>query len=517
MTTDDTDDTDLKVLLKTEKRTRSGRKANAGLLAETSATDPGREPAAAASPGRLGGGAIQQPTRAETYFMSYQAAWIRDPGHLKICEKGRQIGLSYADSYDSVRKAAQRNGKDVWVMSRDEVQAKQYILYCKRWANVLKYAAEDLGEQVLMTESGKAVQVQVMKFASGACVYALSSNPDAIVGKTGHVKLDEFALHKDQRQLFAVAKPVIQWGGTLSILSTHRGVGSVFNQLVMDVKERGNRMGWSLHTIPIQRAVEDGLVEKIDAATGGAIAEQWKSEIRNPKSEGSQSLREYWLGRQRAECIDEEQWLQEYCCQPADEATAFVSYEMISGAETDGCHREMDYLKVCPNPLFIGWDVARKGDLSVIDVEELSGDVLWERMRIEMRGRTYAEQRAELDRLMALPAVRRVCIDATGLGNQTAEEVVERYGYRAEAVTFTSQVKHDLAYPLRMAHEDRKIRYPRDEALRADLRGIKKSVTPAGNIRFEGEAADSHCDRFWAKALAVHASGKKGEVFAIVC
>ena len=51
----------------------------------------------------------------------------------------------------------------------------------------------------------------------------------------------------------------------------------------------------------------------------------------------------------------------------------------------------------------------------------------------------------------------------------------------------------------------------REEALRADLRGIKKETTSAGNIRFVGETGDSHCDRFWAKALAVHASGKRQE------
>ena len=158
--------------------------------------------------------------------------------------------------------------------------------------------------------------------------------------------------------------------------------------------------------------------------------------------------------------------------------------------------------------------MARKGDISVIDVEELAGDVMWERMRIEMRKTTYAAQRAEFDRLLGMPAVRRACIDATGLGNQMAEEAVARWGYRAEGVTFTQQMKQDLAGPLRMAHEDRKIRYPREEALRADLRGIKKETTSAGNIRFVGEAADSHCDRFWAKALAVHAAAVKGVQFS---
>lgn len=424
---------------------------------------------------------------SDKYFMPYQAAWIKDPAHLKIVEKSRQIGFSYADSYDSVKKAALKNGKDVWVMSKDEVQAKQYILYCKRWANVLKYAAEDHGEQVFTSESGKPIKVQVLTFASGANIYALSSNPDAIVGKTGHVKLDEFAIAKDQRTLYAVAKPVIQWGGTLSIISTHRGTGSVFNSLITDIRERGNPMGWSLHSVPIQKAVEQGIVEKINTASG--------------KSES----REAWLARTRAECIDEEQWMQEYCCIPADEAAAFISYDMITACEDDSAPKDFAYLESCKNPLFIGWDVARTKHLSVIDVEEKVGDVFWERMRIELTGKKFSEQEFELNRLMALPAVRRVCIDATGLGMQLAERAVERWGYRAEGVRFTGQVKEDLAFPLRAAHEDRTLRYARDEKLRADLRGIKKDTTAAGNIRFIGEAADSHCDRFWAKALALHA------------
>jgi phage FluMu gp28-like protein len=435
---------------------------------------------------------------AQKYFLPYQVRWITDPHHLKICEKGRQIGLSYADSYDSVRKAAVKNGKDVWVMSRDEVQAKQYILYCKRWANVLKYAAEDLGEQVFTMENGKPVKIQVLNFASGANVYALSSNPDAIVGKTGHVKLDEYAIHKSQRELFAVAKPVIQWGGTLSIISTHRGVQTQFNQLIADIKERGNKMGWSLHTIPIQRAVEDGLVEKINAATGRT------------------ETREGWLTRQRAECIDEEQWLQEYCCVPADESSAFITYDMITACEDPSALKDFAYLEKCTNPVYIGFDVARTSHLSVIDVEEKVGDVFWERMRIELQNKKFSEQEEMLARLMRLPCVRRCSIDSTGLGMQLAERAVERWGYRVEGVRFSGPVKEELAFPLRAAHEDRSLRYRRDEKLRSDLRGIKKETTASGNIRFVGEAEDSHCDRFWAKALALHAASTPVGVGAVV-
>ena len=153
------------------------------------------------------------------FFLQYQVDWIYDTSHLRICEKGRQIGLSYADSYDSVRKVAPAEAKlPVWVMSRDELQAKQYLLYCKRWARALNYAAKDLGEMVV--DRDRNLTALVLQFKNGLCIYSLSSNPDAIVGKTGHVKLDEFALHRDQRTLYAVATYTAMLalrGGALSV------------------------------------------------------------------------------------------------------------------------------------------------------------------------------------------------------------------------------------------------------------------------------------------------------------
>ena len=440
------------------------------------------------------------------YFLPYQRAWREDEARLKICQKGRQIGLSYIDSYDSVLKAALQPRRDVWVMSRDETQAKQYIRYCKRWANILQCAATDYGEQVLTARNGKAVQVQVLSFASRASIYALSSNPDAIVGKTGHVKLDEFALHKDQRTLYAVAKPVIQWGGSLSVISTHRGVGTVFNELIEDIRQRGNRMGWSLHTIPVQIAVDQGLVEKINAATGG------------------NDSREAWLARQRAECIDEEQWLQEYCCVPADEASAFIAYELINACEDTELHLlSLDEFlqaatgdRFCASTLYLGVDVARKKDLCVLDVGEQIGDVVWDRARIELLNRPFAEIEEQLYRLLNLPQLRRACLDATGMGIQLAERARERFEWKVEPVTFTAQSKELLATGLKMDLEKRQLRLVDDANLRADLRGIRKEITLSGNTRYGGETADSHCDRFWAKALRQHAARHKECAGALV-
>src|SRR6266851_5633257 len=220
------------------------------------------------------------------YFTKFQTDWVFDFSPLKIIQKARQIGITYADAYNSVLLASQLGALfDVWFSSRDEAQAKLYLEDCKFWANFLHLAAVDLGELIL--DRNHNISAYVLEFANGRRIYCLSSNPNALAGKRGHVKLDEFALHADQRLLYQVAKPVTTWGGTLSIISTHRGTGTLFNQIIRSITEQGNRMGWSLHTVPIQKAVEQGLVERINARSGHTES------------------RAAFLNRIRAECIDE--------------------------------------------------------------------------------------------------------------------------------------------------------------------------------------------------------------------
>ena len=91
------------------------------------------------------------------------------------------------------------------------MQAQLYLEDCASWAKLLELGARRLGRSVVgADDQGSA---HVLQFDSGRCIYSLSSNPNALAGKRGHVKLDEFALHPDQRLLYRVAKPVTNLGG----------------------------------------------------------------------------------------------------------------------------------------------------------------------------------------------------------------------------------------------------------------------------------------------------------------
>ena len=434
------------------------------------------------------------------FFMPYQKNWIEDDSRLKLMEKSRQIGMSWSTAYSAVRRAAAVDARlDVWVSSRDDVQAKLFLEDCRHWAGVLKLAARELGEMVV-GDDGKA-SASVLEFANGRRIYSLSSNPNALAGKRGHVILDEFALHKDQRTLYRVAKPVTQWGGQLEIISTHRGAGTVFNELIRGIVEKGNPMGWSHHRITLADAVDAGLVEKINAKRGGA------------------ETREAFMARTKAECIDDEQWLQEYCCVPADDSSAFITYEMISSCEyAVGMAWEwnMDSFQDAKNELYAGVDIGRDNDLTACWIFEKVSGVYFLRKRIELQNVSFSDQEANLYPYFALPQLRRVCIDQTGIGRQFAERAAQQFGqYKIEGIAFTNSSKEEMAYPVRSAFEDKSLRLPGDPLIAADLRAIKKETTAAGNIRFTADRSKSgHSDRFWALALALHAGKNATSPFA---
>ncbi len=425
-------------------------------------------------------------------FLPYQSKWIQDESRLKLMEKGRQIGLSWATAYAAdERTAAQGARYDQWVSSRDDLQARLFIEDCKMWAGIMNLAAKDLGEVVL--DPKDRISAYVIEFASGKRIHSMSSNPDAQAGKRGGRVLDEFALHPDPRKLWSIAYPGITWGGCMEIISTHRGSHNFFNGLIREVKDHGNPKGISLHRVTLQDALDQGFLVKLQAML--------------PKDDERQAMDEAkYFDFIRAGCADEESFQQEYMCNPADDDSAFLEYGLIASAEYPSNTTNADWQRIGTGRLFAGVDIGRKKDLTVLWVVEQLGDVLYTRHIECMQNMRKSAQEAIL--WPWFERCDRVCIDQTGLGIGWVDDAQDKFGEHAiEGVSFTGPMKEALAYPLRGAFEDRTVRIPHDPKIRADLRQVTKTVTAAGNIRFTAERTpDGHADRFWALALAQHAA-----------
>ena len=428
-------------------------------------------------------------TSLSTYFLPYQVRWLQDQARYKIDEKSRRIGMSYVQSYEDTLDAARADKPlDVWFSSADESAAKEYILYVAQWARILNIAAQDLGETVISKNDDiKALTVQ---FATGRRINALSSNPKAFRSKGGKLVLDEFAFHADQEAMWKAARPIITWGYPVRIISTYNGKGNRYYRMVSDAKKaiaEGRKPTWSLHTTTIVDAVMDGLADRI-LGRKLTFAE-----------------RQAWLEAEREACGDEDTWQQEYMCNPIDEASAWLPWELIVACESADAGKPENYQG---DTCFLGWDVARTGDKSVQWVDELVGDVMITREVRTFRRTSFAEQLDSFDKLMAWYNVRRACIDKTGLGMPIVEEAQRRWGeYRVEGVTFTGEVKQHLATHGKQMFEDKRVRIPQTRDIRESHHAVRRVTTIAGNPRFDADRNEAgHADEFWAHMLALHAA-----------
>lgn len=456
----------------------------------------------------------------------FQVQWLRETAPLAIAEKSRRIGWTWTHALGVVLGRAEGRS-DYYHSSVDDTASREFVTYCADWARMCNAVATVSDETEIIDE--KEFRTKVLTFGNGRKIVAGSSNPTFLRSKGGEVGLDENAFHRDGRELYKAAHATAMfWGHPLRIWSTHNGPQSYFNQMIVQAK--AGKLNAKVHTVTIHTAVEQGIVERI------IMRKKRLADVPAPDAKARQE----WLDELRSTCPDQETWNEEYECQPADNASSLLSYELIGLAMVEG-------LKLCESPLdlprekgeyYAGYDVGRRHDFSVLWVAERIGDVLWTRMVHALDRQSFPTQQAMIDAVMANPRVRRICIDEQGIGAQLAEHAMRRYKSRAEGISLSAPVKASLGMALRDRFVDREIKIPgyvtwidfdgtdpinriinrrnlkptrhRADWLREDLHKTKREVTSAGNVRLSAESdADGHADGFWAAALMVEAAGVK--------
>lgn len=405
----------------------------------------------------------------------YQKRWLLDQSRFKIGMFARQTGKTFTTTLEIVDDcfaAEARGGRARWViLSRGERQAREAMEEgVKKHCKAYNLAIEEITSTFHGTD-GTVYNTLEVVLPGGSRITALPANPDTARGFSANVFLDEFAFHADSRKIWSALFPVISNGYKLRVTSTPNGKGNKFYELMTSSDLEGV---WSRHLVDIHRAVADGLPRNI-------------AELRSGLN-------------------DDDAWAQEYELQWLDEASSWISYELINGVESDKAGIAEHYAGgVC----YVGVDIAARNDLFVIWVIEQVGDVLWTREIITRRRITFAEQDSLLGEVFHRYKVMRLCMDQTGMGEKPVEDAQRRYGTtRVEGVLFTGPNKLTMATQGKEAFEDRKIRIPLgDAALRADLHKLKKVTSPTGAPRFVADSdADGHADRAWACFLAINAA-----------
>lgn len=412
-------------------------------------------------------------------LFGYQKRWLLDQSRFKIGMFARQCGKTFTTTLEIVDDcfaAAVQERRQRWViLSRGERQAAEAMnegvkLHAQAYGLAFEAAEFDFkGDDGTV----KALEVTL---PHGSRITALPANPDTARGYSANVFLDEFAIHQNSQAIWGALFPVISKNGLrLRVTSTPKGKGNKFYELMT-----ADDKTWSRHIVDIHQAVADGLPRNVEEL--------------------------------RAGLADDEMWAQEFELQWLDEASAWLSYDLINSVEDSNAGDPERYEGgVC----FVGVDIGRRQDLFVIVVLEAIGDVLWCREIVELKRAKFAEQDEELDRIMRRYRVGRVCMDQTGMGEKPVEDAQRRYGeHRVEGVLFSGPVKLVLATAGKERFEDRTIRIPEGRlALRADLHKLRKIVSQTGAPRFVAERDDDHADRTWALFLAIQAAADVVEAY----
>lgn len=462
-------------------------------------------------------------------FLPFQLRWMRArrKQRMRLGEKGRQLGWTWMNAAeDSLEGVGTENAANTYFQAGDSEAAKAYIDDCANWLDDFKATANRFTEDWFDPKTELVHKVQCIEYPNGKRVEAMSSNPRRLRGRRGNVKLDEFAFHDNPRELLRAATPVTTWGFCLDIWSTHNGLGSVFNKLCEMAHRhaagnaRKGDMKFSLHRVTLTDAVADGLVDRVNAVTGQHLTA------------------EEFIEQCRSRCLTEEDFQQEYMCNPSAESAAWLPYDMIDACMldtifdpatpelvegrvaglTDDLGEFLIAIRVLSNgasQVVAGVDFGRRHDRFVIWACAKFGEV-WKTVGLlRWQNKRWAEMKQAISSMMELRTsstnrylVLRACLDATGMGDEPSEWAEEKYRHRAEGVVFTENSKQNMAVAVRNAFEDRHMIAPWDDVVRDDLHSVIKEVTPSGKPRFVGERTkDGHADLFWGCGLSMLAGG----------
>lgn len=429
---------------------------------------------------------MKQRPRAVVPVYRHQLPILQDRSRLIAWLKSRQIGGSFTATLKLILDAA-ATGEDWNTMSRTQRQAERLLLKAAKHALAInQYVVHVLRRPPIVDASRIGSQRIVLN--NGATINAVPCDPDTTVGDTVNWLLDEFHLFPKSERIFGVIKPSIRMGKKMVVLSTPRGRRGKFFEMWEQFQRMGPACGWSWHKTTIDDAFAAGMPSMDNLGNPQSLEQFREQEIRD---------------------IGQEMYGQEYMCVFSDKLTAFVTWALVTRCQVPGIPTvvPVEVLAGIGRDLFIGVDVGRRHDLTVIWVVSRSGDSFRTEAVFSLEDTPFEEQKRLLAAILRTRRVVGCCIDEQGIGMQLAEEMKQEFPGVVEGVSFTNAWKAEAAYRVKVAMESENLWLPVDEEIRDDFASIERDITEEGRVKLSAPRNScGHGDRFWACCLALHAA-----------
>ncbi|CUR45536.1 Phage terminase, large subunit [Alloalcanivorax xenomutans] len=438
----------------------------------------------------------------EGVLMKHQRDWLALDKVIKVADKGRRTGITFAEAHDDTLIAASRKsagGSDIFYIGDTKEKGLEFVGYCAHFAKVITQAqGQGLSgiEEFLFEdqdETGRTRQISAyrIRFASGFKIVALSSRPANIRGLQGIVVIDEAAYHPDVQGVLDAATALLIWGGRIRVISTHNGKSNPFNQLIKDIQNGVYGEDAGVYRVTFDDAVANGLFERVCMMQGKTATEAgkraWYERIRNAYGPRKAAMREeldaiprdgtglaipgVWIERAMPEVrpvlrlvLDDD-----FAKKPEEERIAWAA---------DWIQRNLLPLAELLDPQsehVFGMDFARHRHFSVLLPAALSSTLNRDApFVIEMANVPTRQQEQILWALIdLLPKFAGGAIDATGPGQTIAEYTGGRYGDGIHQVVLSRKWYGEWMPKFVGAFEDSTITLPRDKSMEADMRAIE--------------------------------------------
>lgn len=384
----------------------------------------------------------------------------------------RQVGKSMTCAFLADYMAMVRPNSNFICCSSGERQSVEWLKKAIRVATYFQECAK--GTPLAFSFRFNAESITL---SNGSTVRAVPANADTLRGFSGSILLDEFSVHDHQEEVYAAALPIVssKFGDPdkkLIIAGTPIGKSNLFWRIWEDPTN-----GFYKQHTDILAAQLQGLDVDIDQL--------------------------------RAGCVDEAIFEQEFMLNPLDGQSQLFSYELLSNSKwtdlpIDGEHcAGFDCGRTHDKSAFVdGIRDKRTGVFYIVTAE------IWDQMEFDLQFKMLC------DRVDALN-IKKLCMDASGIGAMLGENMRKRYGGRVEAIQFTTQVKNDIWGNLKRDLGSKTALLPPDNArLTTELHNIQRIVTASNNIVFQAPRDGlGHCDLATAAALANRAANRPRSAF----
>jgi phage FluMu gp28-like protein len=426
-----------------------------------------------------------EPVRLE----GYQQAFLNNRTRFRWVTKSRQVGFSFLFALEALARCHLRNSYTAIFVSYNQADATEKIVTARQLFEELPAAYQ----KKLVIDSRTELAFESNRSKGGLSrIISVPSKPPR--GRRGDIYLDELAHYVNDKDVYTGSTALIlRTNGQLSGCSTPLGRRGIFWEIATEELRKyphhsRQLVPWWLCSF-FCRDVKRAALEAPNMPTVERVA-----------AFGTDGI------KQQLETLPLDDFQQEFEVTHVDGSYSYYEYDLIlpcTSAEL-ATYNDFTDLPAPEGRIVAGFDVGRTRDYSELAVFEQRGARFICRMLRRFEQVPFAEQEAELRRLLEILPVARLSIDRSGIGMNLAENLERQYP-QVVGENFTNDSKERWCTDFKILLQHRDVTLPRRRDLIGQIHGIKRKVLPSGKVAFEADKTvrgDGHADRFWAIAMA---------------